>query len=346
MSDGSRDTATVRRQWRRGLHNGALLGVAALALVVFLNLNDVSGTGAVLSDVPAALAVSAAVHLPQIVLTGQAWRVLLPTGRPSAAVMTLLRWYRESANALLPAGALVGQAAAARLVVRCGVPGDLAGATATVDLTMEAASQFFFTLAGFGLLLGSRNGNGMAGFAMAGIIIAAAGVVGMIALQRRLPLRHMERATKRLSRYWPALRPDWVIDFQRALLRLHEERRSLALAFLCHAAAWALGAVEVAGVLTLLGHAVTLQDALIIESLAQALRNVGFMLPGTAGVQEGAFVAIAALVGVPPATALNAALVRRTREVLFGLPGLAAWRRSEGRGFGLAQAYAGAEADK
>lgn len=32
---------------------------------------------------------------------------------------------------------------------------------------------------------------------------------------------------------------------------------------------------------------------------------------------------------MPPAAALTTALVRRTREVLFGLLGLIAWRRSE-----------------
>jgi hypothetical protein len=34
-------------------------------------------------------------------------------------------------------------------------------------------------------------------------------------------------------------------------------------------------------------------------------------------------------VQLPPAAALTTALVRRTREVLFGLLGLIAWRRSE-----------------
>jgi hypothetical protein len=46
-------------------------------------------------------------------------------------------------------------------------------------------------------------------------------------------------------------------------------------------------------------------------------------------VQEGAMVGAAALVGVPPAAALAAALVRRTREVAFAIPGLVAWHRSE-----------------
>ena len=321
---------------RRGVLNGTVLGLLALLAIALLNRDDLSGIGRVLTDLPAALAISAAVHLPQIVLTGLAWRVLITEGPvPSVAAMTALRWYREAANALLPAGALVGQTATARLLARRGVPGRIAGATATVDLTLEAVSQLFVTLAGFGLLLarggdgGQGAGGGLTGFAVTGLGIGVASIVAMILLQRRLPLRPLEALLNRLSRRWPALRPHWIADFQDAVLRLHEERRALAAAVLLHSAAWLLGAVEIAGVLALLGHPVSLTDALIIESLSQALRNVGFMLPGAIGVQEGAVVAVSALVGVPPAPALTTALVRRAREVLFGLPGLVAWRRSE-----------------
>ncbi|WP_448205959.1 lysylphosphatidylglycerol synthase domain-containing protein [Azospirillum sp. sgz302134] len=335
---GNADARTLRR----GLFNGTALGLLALLAIVLLNRDDLTGIGRVLTDLPAALAISAAVHLPQIVLTGLAWRVLVTAEpRPSIGTVVILRWYREAANALLPAGALVGQAATARLLARRGVPGSVAGATATVDLTLEAVSQLFVTLAGFGLLLaggpeggegggeGGGGGGGLTGFTLAGLSIAAASVVAMVALQRRLPLRPLERLLTRLSRRWPALQPHWIADFQEAVLRLHEERRALAAAVLLHSAAWLLGAVEIAGVLALLGHPVSLTDALVIESLSQALRNAGFMLPGAIGVQEGAVVAVSALVGVPPTPALTTALVRRTREVLFGLPGLVAWRRSE-----------------
>lgn len=335
-SPGASRTVSDARTLRRGVLNGTVLGLLALLAIVLLNRDDLSGIGRVLTDLPAALAISAAVHLPQIILTGLAWRVLITEGPvPSVAVMTALRWYREAANALLPAGALVGQTATARLLARRGVPGRIAGATATVDLTLEAVSQLFVTLAGFGLLLarggdaGGGSGGGLTGFAVTGLGIGVAGIVAMILLQRRLPLRPLEALLNRLSRRWPALRPHWIADFQDAVLRLHEERRALAAAVLLHSAAWLLGAVEIAGVLALLGHPVSLTDALIIESLSQALRNAGFMLPGAIGVQEGAVVAVSALVGVPPAPALTTALVRRAREVLFGLPGLVAWRRSE-----------------
>lgn len=307
-----------------------MLGALVLAAAVALNLGDLDGLRRMLAEAPFAIAISVAVHLPQIVLTAMAWRTLLPPGhRPPLGAMALLRWYREAANALLPAGALVGQAAAARLLMRRGVPGDQAGATATVDLTLEAVSQLFFTLAGVALLLGAAEGKGLLGFAAAGFGIALGGAGAMVLLQRRLPLSLLERGLARLARRFPAVRPEAIREVQAAILALHADWPRLAGATLWHTAAWLSGVLEVAGILWLLGHPVTLAEALVIESLAQALRNAGFMLPGALAVQEGAIIGAAALVGVPPGTALAAALARRAREVLMSLPGLLAWQRAE-----------------
>lgn len=312
--------------WRRGAWNGAIFGGLAIAAVVALNFHDLG----VLLDLPAAVAVSAAVHAPQIVMTGLAWWLLLPPDlRPGIGFMSALRWYRETAAALLPAGGLIGQAAAARLLARRGVPGRVAGATATVDVTMEAVSQLLFTLAGIALLVAGEDAGGMTGFALAGLGIAAGGAAAMVALQRRLPLGLIERGLARLARRWPAINPRALHGVQAAILELHAAPRRLVGAMLWHSIAWVVGALEIAWVLALLGHEVSLADALVVEALAQALRNLGFLLPGAVAVQEGALVAAAALVGVPPGAALATALVRRAREVAFSLPGLLAWQRAE-----------------
>ncbi|MBY0336358.1 MAG: lysylphosphatidylglycerol synthase domain-containing protein [Acetobacteraceae bacterium] len=316
--------------WQKGFRNGAVFAGLALAVVVALNHAELPGLGRVLVDLPLAVLISALVHLPQMFFTGLAWRALLPRElRPSPGAMMLLRWYRESANALLPAGAIVGQAAAARLLAKRGVPGDLAGATATLDLTLEAVSQFFFTLAGVGLLIIGIETGGLAGFALAGLGIALAGAFAMVVFQRNLPLALIERGLERLSRRWAWIRPDSVRDFHAALLTLHADWGRLAAGTLWHTASWLLGAVEIWGVAWLLGHPISLTDALVIEALAQALRNVGFMLPGALLVQEGAIIGAAALFGMPPEAALAMALARRAREVCFSLPGLFAWHRAE-----------------
>lgn len=329
--DGPAPTSTLRG----GVRNGVLFAAALLAAAAALNWAELPGLGAILAELPLAVAISAAVHLPQIALTAQAWRVLLPPPlRPSLPAMMALRWYRESANALLPAGAIVGQAAAARLLARQGkgVPGDLAGATATVDLTLEAVSQFFFTLAGVALLVLAREDSaGLAPFAWAGLAIAVAGAAALVLVQRRLPLALLERLLARLARRFPAVRPGAVRDFQAAILALHADAPRLAGAVLWHTASWVLGAVEIWGVLHLLGHPISLADALVVEALAQALRNAGFLLPGAFTVQEGAIIGAAALVGVPPGPAIACALARRAREVVFSVPGLLAWQRAEAR---------------
>jgi hypothetical protein len=63
----------------------------------------------------------------------------------------------------------------------------------------------------------------------------------------------------------------------------------------------------------------------ILESLGQALRSAGFALPGGLGAQEGGIVAGGVLLGIAPEIALAVALVKRARELVYGVPGLIAW---------------------
>jgi putative membrane protein len=306
-----------------------ILGILALGMLLFLGGDDLRAMGAVLISLPVALAVSLGAHLPQIALTAWSWQVLLPRARRlPVRTMLALRWYREAADALLPAGALVGQAAVVRLMVRRGVAGDLATATATVSLSLEAVSQLLFTLAGLGLLVALGDGFDRGAFA-AGLALALVTTLALVGLQYPLPLRLLRAGLARLARRWPRLDPAFIDDLQGALRKLHADRRSLVLATALHFGAWMMGAVELMLIFGLLGHPIGFAEAIIIESLAQILRNAGFLLPGALGVQEGAIIAAAAIFGLPAATALTAALVRRTREVLVGIPGLAAWRRAE-----------------
>lgn len=329
-SDSAAEAMAAGGWWQRGLRNGTLIGALVLAAAVLLNGTDIAATAAVLRNLPAGIAISAAVHLPQVVLTALAWQALVPAGlRPSAAIMSLLRWYRESAGMLLPVGGLVGQVAAARLLTRFGVPGGIAGATATVDLTLEMLAQVCFTLAGLALLLGRGGTGGIAGVAAIGVGVVAGCALALIGVQLLPRQRWLARRLAPLAWRWPALQVHRLDPLIQAVLHLHAQPRALAAGLCCHSAAWALGAVEIVGVLGLLGQTLSFADGLIIESMAQALRNAGFLLPGAVGVQEAALVGAAALVGIPPGPALTVALVRRTREVLTSMAGLLAWQRSE-----------------
>jgi len=72
----------------------------------------------------------------------------------------------------------------------------------------------------------------------------------------------------------------------------------------------------------LLGHPVSWLAALLLESLGQAIRGAAFAVPGALGVQEGGYLLLAPLAGLPPDAALALSLAKRAREILLGLPGL------------------------
>jgi hypothetical protein len=65
--------------------------------------------------------------------------------------------------------------------------------------------------------------------------------------------------------------------------------------------------------------------------LGQAFRAVGFAIPGSLGVQEGGFVIACGLFGVNPQAAIELSLLKRIREVAWGIPALVAWQVIETR---------------
>ena len=69
---------------------------------------------------------------------------------------------------------------------------------------------------------------------------------------------------------------------------------------------------------------------MVIESLAQALRNAGFMLPGALAVQEGAIIGAAALVGCRRGWRSGWRWRAARGKSYSSLPGLLAWQRAEG----------------
>jgi len=71
-----------------------------------------------------------------------------------------------------------------------------------------------------------------------------------------------------------------------------------------------------------------------IATLAAAL----FAVPGALGVQEGGYLLLAPLVGLPADAALALSLAKRARELILGLPGLLYLHLSERSAAGAARA--------
>lgn len=84
-----------------------------------------------------------------------------------------------------------------------------------------------------------------------------------------------------------------------------------------------------------LGARVSLAEAVVIESLIQAVSSVAFFVPGGLGVQEGGFVLIGGALGLDPSICLALAGARRIRDLLIFVPGLFAWQIAESSGKAL-----------
>jgi putative membrane protein len=271
--------------------------------------------------------------LVQLWLSGLAWRIAVGSAsdEPSAGFWFLIRWIREAVNAMLPVAQLGGNIVGIRLLVHRGVPGAQAGAGTTLDLTIEAGTQVLFTVAGFGVLALIDPGEPWMPWVQGGIATGALGVAGFIVAQRAGLMRLIEAGAGLLQRVFPALSVDGVRGLHVELMRLQRDRTAMARATALHLLAWTLGTFETWLALHAMGVAVGWEPAFVIESLGQAARSAGFVVPGALGVQEAGFILVCSLFGIAPDTAIALSMVKRARELAVGLPGLVAWQWAEGK---------------
>jgi uncharacterized membrane protein YbhN (UPF0104 family) len=161
-----------------------------------------------------------------------------------------------------------------------------------------------------------------------GLFLLALGVAGFVVAQRAGLMRLAERGAAMLARRWPAAGRWSLTGLHEELMRLQRRHRALVVATALQTVGWSLGAVEVWVALRWIGTGASLRDAFVIESLGMAARSAGFAVPGAVGVQEGGFVLVAGLFGIPATDALALSMLKRTREVVIGLPALVVYARS------------------
>jgi putative membrane protein len=312
------------------LYFGAVLGLAiAATLIGFYGFAEI---GAALRGVGWGVLAVIAFHSAQLLFSSLAWqRLVLPPTVPALLSFIGLRWIREAVNNLLPVAQIGGEFVAVRLMRLASVPLSTGGASVAVDLTMEMVSQIIFTLFGLALLLPVLHNAGIAQWAMAGVGVAVAIVVAFVSVQRSGLFRLLERRLISLAEKtgWSSLRD--VAGLHQAIQALYKNPARISLACGYHLISWFLGGFEVMLALHLVGVSVDLRDGLIIESLGQALRAVGFAIPASLGVQEGGYVLICGVLGISPQAAIELSLLKRIREVALGVPALMVWQSIEGR---------------
>ena len=282
-----------------------------------------------------------AFHLPQMLFSALGWQAIAgPRDRraeggssdgPRLHLPTylLLRGIREAVNNLLPLAQIGGEFVVARLLQKRGVRLAQAVGGTIADLMVEMGTQVLFTVLGIVLLVHSVGHSEVSELATRALLIATLVLAGaFVALWLGLAAV-IERAVLGLGRSfgWPATVE--IGGLHAALTGCFRAPVAVTLAALWHLVSWLLGGIEVCLVLHFFGSDIGFGHGLIIESLGQALKAVGFAVPGAIGVQEGGYVVVCGLLGIAPETAIALSLVKRVREAALGIPGLILWHRTE-----------------
>jgi putative membrane protein len=276
-------------------------------------------------------------HLVPLALDTQAWRVLLqPIDPGRRASLPFLLWVaavREAVARLLPAAGIGGEVVGIRLARLRIADTTAISATVIVEVLITIVVQYLFC--GLGIILMTQLATGMHQLwtISAGLLLSLPLPVLLYFLLRHgAVFAHLERWAKRMlgDQNHVALRLDGVrLDAE--LHRLFNAPWRLLRALAWQFAGYVLGAFETWFALRLLGHPVSTGTAIAIEALTQATRHASFFVPGGIGIQEAGVMLFSYLAGVSGDVALSLALIKRMREILFGVPALLWWQWVEAR---------------
>lgn len=270
-------------------------------------------------------------HFLPMVIDTIGWRKLLGPAHAGFGALLFGRWAGEAVNSLLPAAQIGGHVVRARVLALRGVPARVAGASVIVDVTLGVLAQAGFAMLGM-LILASVFGQTSVALAT---LIGVLGFVAMIAvfvyLQHRGLFSLAALILKGMAGPFFRSLPEMAAGLDEAIRAIYRLRSTLFVAAIYRFTGWATGAGEVWLAFHFLGAPVSAIEAVLLESMAQAVRTVAFSVPGALGVQEGALLLVGGMIGVPADMALAMALIKRARELAVGLPGLAAWQLAEGR---------------
>lgn len=88
-----------------------------------------------------------------------------------------------------------------------------------------------------------------------------------------------------------------------------------------HYAGWIAGALETWVILWVMGTNIGIVEAVMIESLMTLVKGLGFFIVGSLGIQEGGAVFLFHLLNMGQDTGLAFSLLKRSREIFYGLVG-------------------------
>ena len=281
---------------------------------------------------------------PDLILRTASWRLLFAPGRtPRFADTVWAMWIGSSVNFLLPVATIGGEFVKARVLTLRSVRGVDAAASVLLDKTVQAVSVLLWALIGITILVVVAPDEPMVAAALAGSALLMLGIAGFVLVQYAGAFGMFARPAARMfsSGRWQSL-IESAADFDAVIRDLYRRPGVIVTSTCLRLAKRVVMAGEVWLVAWLIGYPIGLEEAVMLNSLAVALRSVAFVVPGGFGVQEGGYVAVGALLGLPPDVMLAVSLATRLGDLIEGLPGLLAWQFTEGGAYWRRRRQAGA----
>lgn len=309
-------------------------GLLGLALLVGLVLrSDLHGLLHAVALGGAAIFWLIPYRLLFFVLYALGWQVLLrpydARHRLSVPYLTWVAIVREGIDRLLPVASVGGAVAGVRLAGWRGIGIAATSATVIVEVLLTLMAVWVFADIGLALLkFRSLSGVSRGGLVLAALLGLLLPVLLAVAMRYGAVFSRLEQVLSQLTGLRTLAKGADTLDAEvRATLR---RKGRVITSGLLQLLAVASAAFEVWFALRLFGHPVSVRAALIMESLTQAVRHVAFLVPAALGVQEMSLIVLGGTLGVPIELALAVSLVKRLREIVWGVPALISWQWSEG----------------
>jgi putative membrane protein len=307
-------------------HIGGIAWCAGIA--VFIGLIIWSGfteVGRAVVSVGGGMLFVALTRVAAVSVAGAGWWALFPVpGQVKLGTAISLRFVREAVNTLLPFTQVGGDIVGARLLKFWAVPGPLAAASVIIDVLIQAVTLFLFAALGLVALVALGADKTVTWVAAAGLGLALPMLWGFYVVQREAGRRILRLVLGRLKfdANWRVL--GTVDAVYQNLSMIYRRPSNLMAGGQVHILSWLIGVAEVWIILAWTGHPVNIGDALVIESLGQAVRGGAFVIPNAIGAQEAGLILLCGLFGVPPDQALALSLIKRAVDLVVGVPGLIA----------------------
>ncbi|MDA0305952.1 MAG: flippase-like domain-containing protein [Proteobacteria bacterium] len=277
----------------------------------------------------------ALVWIPTPVLGAITWRLLFEPGKePGFKDVFMALWIGRAINTLLPVASIGGEVVKARMLILWGHSKPEASASVVVDKTIQVFGVIIWGLIGVALLVHYSVEQELIAYVITGFAVLGAGVAGFVFAQKAGLARVMVNSAHKITKadYFENLK-DGAERVDACVRNTYARHGRFALALFWRCLALVLQTAEVWVAAYILGHPITIMEAMFLKAMTSTISDIAFIIPNAYGIQEGAFVVFGAIIGLPADLMLAISLAIRIRELFVDVPGLVIWQHAEGHHF-------------